>query len=43
METEESAIAAIVKGGRLVGIVTISHLQAFISLHVLSRKGRILQ
>lgn len=41
MEANEIGIAAVTRGKRLVGVVTLSHLQAFISLHVLrTMKGK---
>ncbi len=41
MESNESGIAAVTHKGKLVGVVTISHIQAFLSLHVLGkRKGK---
>ena len=35
MEVGDIGIAAVTSGSKLVGIVTLSHLQAFLSLHVL--------
>ncbi len=41
MESNESGIAAVTRRGRLVGVVTLSHIQAFLSLHILrARKGK---
>lgn len=39
MESNEAGIAAVTRHGKLVGVVTLSHIQAFLSLHVL-RAGR---
>jgi Zn-dependent protease len=38
MESNESGLAVVLSGKKLIGVVTLSHLQTFISLHVLSRK-----
>lgn len=38
MEGNDASIAAVVKNGRLVGIVTAQHLQAFISLYMIKGK-----
>jgi Zn-dependent protease len=41
MESNESGIAAVTQRGKLVGVVTLSHIQAFLSLHVLKqRRGK---
>ncbi|MDE1823190.1 MAG: site-2 protease family protein [Candidatus Micrarchaeota archaeon] len=37
MESSDMKIAAVVSGSRLMGIVTIQHIQAFISLHMINR------
>jgi Zn-dependent protease len=39
MGSEESGLAAVVSGGRLLGVVTLSSMQTFLSLHVLSRRA----
>lgn len=39
LESGGIGVAAVVSGGRLVGIITLSHLQAFLSLHMLRSKG----
>jgi len=39
MESDESVLAAVVSKSRLIGIVTISSLQTFLSLHVLNKRG----
>ena len=39
LESGGLGVAAVVKGRRLIGIVTLSHLQAFLSLHMLKSKG----
>jgi Zn-dependent protease len=38
MGGEESGLAAVVRGGRLVGIVTMSSLQTLLSLHVMNKQ-----
>ncbi len=40
MESNESGLAAVTHKGKLVGIVTISHIQAFLSLHILRGHSR---
>ncbi|MGC8628910.1 MAG: site-2 protease family protein [Candidatus Micrarchaeia archaeon] len=37
MENKEVSIAAVVKGKKLIGILTMQHLTAFISLHIIHR------
>ncbi len=39
METNESGLAAVTRKGKLVGVVTLSHIQAFLSLHM-ARAGK---
>lgn len=39
MGSEEAGIGVVLSKGRLVGIVTMSSLQTFLSLHVLNKKG----
>ncbi|MDE1855557.1 MAG: site-2 protease family protein [Candidatus Micrarchaeota archaeon] len=38
MESNEAGIAAVTHRGRLVGIITLAHIQAFLSLHILRSK-----
>lgn len=38
MEANDSGIAAVTSRSRLVGIITLSHLRSFLSLHVISKK-----
>ncbi|MCL5239480.1 MAG: site-2 protease family protein [Candidatus Marsarchaeota archaeon] len=40
MESNEAGIAAVTRRGKLVGIVTISHIQAFLSLHALRAQSQ---
>ncbi len=37
IEASELGIAAVTSGGKLVGIVTLTHIQAFLTLHLLSK------
>ncbi len=38
LESGETGIAAITSNGKLAGVVTLSHLQTFLSLHVLKKR-----
>ncbi|MEM3211937.1 MAG: site-2 protease family protein [Candidatus Micrarchaeaceae archaeon] len=40
LENKEASIAAVTKGGKLIGIVTEQHLEAFVSLHVAQKSNR---